>query len=68
MELFYGNKLDVHPYQKDKSRGPERIVICDDGSIWFTEDHYQTFNRIRWHMIRKYTEELIKFYYKIHGH
>lgn len=47
MELFYGNKLDVHPYQKDKSLFPERIVIGDDGSIWFTEDHYQTFNRIR---------------------
>lgn len=40
-------EYDVHPYQKGKSRGPERIVIGNDGSIWFTEDHYQTFNRIR---------------------
>ena len=47
MELFYGNKLDVHPYQKDKSLFPERIAIGDDGSIWSTEDHYQPFNRIR---------------------
>ena len=47
MELFYDNKLDVHPYQKGKSRGPERIAIGDDGSIGFIEDHYQPFNRIR---------------------
>ena len=47
MELFYGNKMDDHPYQKDKSRCPQRIAIGDDASIWFTEDHYQTFNRIR---------------------
>lgn len=47
MELLYGNKLDVHPYQKGKSRGSERIAIGDDGSIWFTEYHYQIFNRIQ---------------------
>ena len=50
--------MDVHPYQKGKSRGPERIVIGNDGSIWFTEDHYQTFNRIRYHMIRKLADEV----------
>ncbi len=51
-----------------KSLFPERIVIGDDGSIWLIEDHYyQPFNRIRWHMIRKYTVKLI-VYYQIHGH
>lgn len=26
-----------------KSRGPERIVFSNDGLIYYTGDHYQTF-------------------------
>ena len=45
-----GNKYkenDVYPYQKGEPRGTERIVIGEDGSIWYTQDHYQTFIRIK---------------------
>ncbi|MBZ2151570.1 hypothetical protein K1I86_02490 [Streptococcus cristatus] len=28
-------------------RGTERIVIGNDGSIWYTRDHYQTFIKIK---------------------
>ena len=40
-------EYDVHPYQKGVPRGMERIVIGEDGSIWYTQDHYQTFIRIK---------------------
>ena len=40
-------EYDVHPYQKGIPRGPERIVIGEDGSVWYTQDHYQTFTRIK---------------------
>ena len=40
-------EYDVHPYQKGVRRGMERIVIGEDGSIWYTQDHYQTFIRIK---------------------
>ena len=26
-----------------KSRGPKRIVYSDDGQVYYTEDHYETF-------------------------
>lgn len=40
-------EYDVHPYQKGVPRGTERIVIGNDGSIWYTRDHYQTFIKIK---------------------
>ena len=40
-------EYDVYPYQKGVPRGMERIVIGEDGSIWYTQDHYQTFIRIK---------------------
>ena len=40
-------EYDVHPYQKGIPRGPERIVIGEDGSVWYTQDHYQTFTRVK---------------------
>ena len=40
-------EYDVNPYIKGQNRGPERIVIGDDGSVWYTSDHYNTFTRIK---------------------
>ena len=39
-------EYDVHPKIKGVSRGSERLVIGDDGSVWYTNDHYDTFIRI----------------------
>lgn len=39
-------EYDVNPYVKGKNRGAERIVIGDDGSVWYTNDHYFTFTQI----------------------
>ncbi|MFZ7133298.1 MAG: ribonuclease domain-containing protein [Eubacteriales bacterium] len=36
-------EYDVDPLVKGENRGAERIVIGDDGSVWYTNDHYQTF-------------------------
>ena len=42
-----GNKkYDVNPYVPGQNRGAERIVIGDDGSVWYTNDHYYSFTRI----------------------
>ncbi|MGC4933372.1 ribonuclease domain-containing protein [Gordonia sp. DT30] len=38
---------DVNPKKPGHSRDAERIVTGDDGSAWYTFDHYQTFVRIR---------------------
>lgn len=37
---------EVNPYVKGQNRGAERIVIGDDGSVWYTNNHYYTFTRI----------------------
>ena len=39
-------EYDVNPYVKGQNRGTERIVIGDDGSVWYTNDHYHTFTII----------------------
>ncbi len=39
-------EYDVNPYVKGQGRGAERLVIGDDGSVWYTSDHYQTFIRV----------------------
>ena len=39
-------EYDINPYVKGQGRGTERIVIGDDGSVWYTNDHYHTFIRI----------------------
>ncbi len=31
---------------KGQNRGSERVVIGDDGSVWYTNDHYHTFIKI----------------------
>jgi ribonuclease T1 len=35
----------VTPSEND--RGPRRLVVGKDGSVWFTRDHYRTFVRLR---------------------
>jgi len=39
-------EYDVNPYVKGQNRGTERIVTGDDGSVWYTNDHYYTFTKI----------------------
>ena len=39
-------EYDINPYVKGQNRGTERIVIGDDGSVWYTNDHYFTFTKI----------------------
>ena len=36
----------INPYVKGQNRGTERIVIGDDDSVWYTNDHYFTFTKI----------------------
>ncbi|MDR0840569.1 MAG: hypothetical protein LBN26_04185 [Christensenellaceae bacterium] len=39
-------EYDINPQVSGQNRGAERIVIGDDGSVWYTNNHYQTFTRI----------------------
>jgi ribonuclease T1 len=38
---------DVNPKMEGRNRGAERLVTGDDGSAYFTEDHYRTFKKIQ---------------------
>ena len=40
-------EYDINLNIKGINRGKERIVIGDDGKIWFTKDHYKTFKEIK---------------------
>ncbi|HHW36088.1 MAG TPA: hypothetical protein GXX18_02115 [Bacillales bacterium] len=40
-------EYDVNPKVKGQDRGAERLVIGEDGSAWYTNDHYKTFIRIK---------------------
>lgn len=44
--VFY-REYDVKPYIKGKKRGKKRLVIGDDGSIWYTKNHYDSFTRVK---------------------
>jgi guanyl-specific ribonuclease Sa len=37
---------DIWP-SRGRSRGTERLIFGQNGEVWFTEDHYETFKRIR---------------------
>lgn len=37
----------VHPTPKTTGPGPQRIIVGKDGDIWYTPDHYRTFQRIQ---------------------
>lgn len=45
-EGIHYREYDVDPYIKGQNRGSERIVIGDNGSAWYTKDHYFSFTRI----------------------
>lgn len=38
---------DVNPKKPHRGRDAERVVTADDGSAWFTLDHYRSFTQIR---------------------
>ncbi|WP_182346102.1 ribonuclease domain-containing protein [Tomitella gaofuii] len=38
---------DVNPRKPGQGRDAERIVTGDEGSAWYTGDHYATFTRMR---------------------
>ncbi|MGO4201463.1 ribonuclease domain-containing protein [Rhodococcus sp. TAF43] len=38
---------DVNRKQSGRGRDAERIITGDDGSAWYTSDHYETFVRMR---------------------
>ena len=38
---------DVNPLRAGVNRGAERLVTGSDGSAWYTNDHYDTFKKIR---------------------
>jgi ribonuclease T1 len=40
-------EYDVNPRRSGVNRGPQRLVVGDDGSAYYTSDHYVTWVRIR---------------------
>ncbi|MCL2535992.1 MAG: ribonuclease, partial [Nocardiaceae bacterium] len=38
---------DVNRKQSGRGRDAQRIVTGSDGSAWYTDDHYETFARMR---------------------
>ena len=45
-ESIIYREWDVNPYT-GANRGTERLVTGSDGSAWYTDDHYDSFVRIR---------------------
>ncbi|MFR3730676.1 ribonuclease domain-containing protein [Lacrimispora sp.] len=39
-------EYDINPYVKGQNRGTERIIVGNDGSVWYTNNHYDTFTKI----------------------
>jgi ribonuclease T1 len=37
----------VHPTPKSSGPGPQRVIVGKDGEIWYTPDHYKSFQRIK---------------------
>lgn len=44
--VIHYQEWDVNPEIKGQNRGPERLVTGNDGSAWYTDDHYNSFIRI----------------------
>lgn len=38
---------DVNSLQRGVNRGTERLITGSDGTAWYTNDHYQTFKKVR---------------------
>ncbi len=43
----YYHEYDVHPLRQGVNRGAERLVRGNDGTAFYTQDHYRTFKRIK---------------------
>lgn len=37
----------VHPTPNTSGPGPQRVIVGKDGDVWYTPDHYRTFQRIQ---------------------
>jgi len=44
-EITY-TTYDASPTESGENRGQERIVVGSDGSVYYTDDHYQTFKKL----------------------
>jgi guanyl-specific ribonuclease Sa len=42
----YYEESDLWPKGKGR-RGPERLILGREGEVWFSPDHYRTFDRLR---------------------
>ncbi|MBR1819981.1 MAG: MafB family polymorphic toxin [Neisseriaceae bacterium] len=40
-------EYDINPYVKGQNRGSERIVVGNNGSVYYTNDHYGSFTKIK---------------------
>jgi RHS repeat-associated protein len=40
-------EYDVHPHVKGVLRGKERMIVADNGRVYYTKNHYFTFKRIK---------------------
>ena len=40
-------EYDINPYVKGQNRGTERIVVGDNGSVYYTNDHYGSSTKIK---------------------
>jgi len=40
-------EYDVNPAQKGIARDGERVVLGNDGSAWYSPDHYRSFKRVK---------------------
>ncbi len=38
----------VHPTPSTSGPGAQRVVIGDDRDVWYTPDHYETFQEVEW--------------------
>lgn len=47
VSLYGERKWGVSAYVQGRNRGTERIIIGNDGSAWYTKDHYGSFVRIK---------------------
>jgi guanyl-specific ribonuclease Sa len=45
--LVVYHEYDVNPYVRGVDRGPQRLVVGQDGSAYYTGDHYRTWTRLR---------------------
>lgn len=46
-ERLHFHEWDVNPKQRGQGRDAERIITANDGSAWYTLDHYRSFIPIR---------------------